>query len=43
VVSTLMESGLAIDEGNSKHLEIIAQYLEQHFNNQDGIIGFGMN
>ncbi|ODM14970.1 hypothetical protein SI65_09722 [Aspergillus cristatus] len=40
VISTLMESGLSPTEENKKYLNIVAEYLEKHFNQQNGVMGF---
>lgn len=43
VISTLMESGLSPTEESKEHLNIVAEYLEKHFNQQNGVLGFGIS
>ncbi|PLN83655.1 Ent-kaurene synthase, partial [Aspergillus taichungensis] len=40
VISTLMESGLSPTEENKHHLNTVAEYLEKHFHQQNGVLGF---
>lgn len=42
VISTLVESGLSPTEENKEHLNIVAEYLEKHFHQQNGVLGFGI-
>lgn len=38
-----MESGLSPTEESKEHLNIVAEYLEKHFNQQNGVLGFGIS
>lgn len=40
-MSTLLHSGFSLDCLGQTNLDAIASYLEQHFDAQQGLLGFG--